>query len=87
MNSEQALDVVEKILQRKLNPLEKLIFRKSWQGLGYHDMAQDSGYSRNYFKEVGSQLWHNLSDVVGKRVTKKNIQLVLKDYQPPQAQN
>lgn len=81
MNTEQALDIVEKILlKRQLTALEQLILTQSWQGLGYHDMAQDSGYSSNYFKEVGSHLWHCLSQEAGIRVTKKNIQLILKQY-------
>lgn len=81
MNAEQALDVVEKILlKRQLSTLEQLILTQSWQGLGYHDMAQNSGYGSNYFKEVGSQLWHCLSQEVGKRVTKKNLHLILKQY-------
>lgn len=81
MNAKQALDVVEKILlKRQLSSLEQLILTQSWQGLGYHDMAQNSGYGSNYFKEVGSGLWHCLSQEVGKRVTKKNLQLILKQY-------
>lgn len=81
MNTEQALDVVEKILlKRQLTAIEQLILTQSWQGLNYHDMAQDSGYSSNYFKEVGSNLWHCLSQEAGTRVTKKNLQLILKQY-------
>lgn len=81
MNAEQALDVVEKILlKRQLTALEQLILTQSWQGFGYHDMAQDSGYNSNYFKEVGSHLWHCLSQEVGTKVTKKNLQLILKQY-------
>ncbi|BAZ08383.1 hypothetical protein NIES4071_01880 [Calothrix sp. NIES-4071] len=81
MNAEQALDVVEKILlKRQLTTLEQLIFTQSWHGFGYHDMAQNSGYRSNYFKEVGSQLWHCLSQEVGKRVTKKNLQLIISEY-------
>lgn len=81
MKTEQAIDVIEKVLlKRQLTAIEQLILTQSWQGLGYHDMAQDSGYTSNYFKEVGSHLWHCLSQEVGIRVTKKNIQLILKQY-------
>jgi AAA-like domain len=81
MNAEKALEIVEKtLLQRQLTTLERLILLQSWQGLGYHDMAQNSGYGGNYFKEVGCQLWHCLSEAVGRRVTKKNLQLILKEY-------
>ncbi len=81
MNAEQALDVVEKILlKRQLTALEQLILTQSWLGFGYQDMAQESGYNSNYFKEIGSHLWHCLSQEVGTRVTKKNLQLILKQY-------
>jgi AAA-like domain len=81
MNAEQALDVVEKVLlKRQLTALEQLILTQSWHGLGYEAMAQNSGYNSNYFKEVGSHLWHCLSKEAGIRVTKKNLQLILSQY-------
>lgn len=82
MNKEQPLEVVEKILlKRELTSLEQLILLQSWEGQGYDEMAEGSGYCSNYFKVIGSQLWHQLSEVVGKKVTKKNLQLILKNYQ------
>lgn len=83
MNADEALEIVEsQVLSRQLTPIERLIFCHSWEGKGYTEMAQDSGYRSNYFKEIGSRLWHELSEVLGQKVTKKNLQLVLKDYQP-----
>jgi AAA-like domain len=81
MNADQVLEVVEKtLLKRTLNSLEKLILLHSWQGLAYQEMAKNSGYGSNYFKQVGSLLWDSLSEVLGKKVTKKNLQLILKEY-------
>ncbi|MBW4602673.1 MAG: AAA-like domain-containing protein [Calothrix sp. FI2-JRJ7] len=81
MDANQVLEVVEKVLlKRQLAPLEQLILVQSWQGSGYQDMAQNSGYGSNYFKEVGSVLWKSLSEAAGRRVTKKNFQLILKQY-------
>ncbi|MDY6900991.1 MAG: AAA-like domain-containing protein [Cyanobacteriota bacterium] len=83
MNADEALEIVElQVLSRQLSPIERLIFSQSWQGKGYMEMAQGSGYNSNYFKEVGSRLWHNLSEVMGQKVSKKNLQIVFKDYQP-----
>jgi len=83
MNADEALEIVElQVLSRQLSPIERLIFSQSWQGKGYVEMAQGSGYNSNYFKEVGSRLWHNLSEVMGQKVSKKNLQIVFKDYQP-----
>ncbi|MBW4507776.1 MAG: AAA-like domain-containing protein [Scytonematopsis contorta HA4267-MV1] len=80
MSTNQILEVVENLLKRKLAPLEQFILIQSWQGSGYQDMAQNSGYGRDYFKEVGSLLWKSISEAVGRRVTKKNLQLVLNQY-------
>ncbi|AFY58668.1 hypothetical protein Riv7116_6326 [Rivularia sp. PCC 7116] len=83
MNADEALRIVElQVLFRQLSPIERLIFCQSWQGKGYIEMAQGSGYNSNYFKEVGSRLWHHLSEVMGQKVSKKNLQIVFKDYQP-----
>ncbi len=81
MNADEALEIIEQfVLSRQLDPIEVLILRQSWLGKGYIEMAEGSGYASNYFKEVGSQLWHHLSDVLGQRVTKKNLRLVLQQY-------
>jgi AAA-like domain len=81
MNSEQALETVEKVfLSRSLNPIERLVLHQSWLGKAYDDMAQDSGYGSIYIKEVGSRLWQDISKVVGYKVTKKNLHLILQKY-------
>lgn len=83
MNADEALKIVElQVLSRQLSPIERLIFSQSWEGKGYTEMAQGSGYNSNYFKEVGSRLWHDLSEVMKQKVSKKNLQIVFKDYQP-----
>lgn len=83
MNADEALKIVEsRVLYRQLSPIERLIFRESWEGKGYTEMVEGSGYNSNYFKEVGSKLWHSLSEVLGQKVSKKNLQIVFKDYQP-----
>ncbi|MCJ8282057.1 MAG: AAA-like domain-containing protein [Rivularia sp. ALOHA_DT_140] len=83
MNADEALQIVEsQVLYRSLSPIERLIFCQSWEGKGYIEMARGSGYNSNYFKEVGSKLWHNLSEIMGMKVSKKNLQIVFKDYQP-----
>ncbi|MEM7715812.1 MAG: AAA-like domain-containing protein [Cyanobacteria bacterium P01_A01_bin.68] len=83
MNANKALNIVEsQILSRQLNAIEHLIFIESWQGKGYTQMAKKSGYGSNYFKEVGSGLWHDISRAIGQKVTKKNLQIVFRSYQP-----
>lgn len=82
MTADEALEIVEsQLLCRQLSPIERLIFCQSWEGKGYVEMVEGSGYNSNYFKEVGSKLWHNLSEILGQKVSKKNLQIVFKDYQ------
>lgn len=82
MESDRVLEVVEEILRsRPLNPTEQFVLRQSWYGKTYDEMAQDCGYGSVYIKEIGSRLWHDLSEVVGRRVTKKNLHIVISDYQ------
>ncbi|MFE1744037.1 AAA-like domain-containing protein [Coleofasciculus sp. H7-2] len=82
MNVDEVLEAVEQVLlSRQLNHLERLILRQSWLGHDYSEMARDSAYSIPHLKEVGSQLWQDLSAVLGQRVTKKNLNLLLNQYQ------
>ncbi|MBF2063509.1 MAG: AAA-like domain-containing protein [Calothrix sp. C42_A2020_038] len=81
MNADSALEIIEKIvLSRQLSPIEQLIIRQSWIGKSYDDMAQNINYSSNYLKVIGFDLWNNISNVVGQKITKKNIQLILTQY-------
>ncbi len=77
------LQSVKKILQDKpLDSIQCFVLNQSWLGKTYGEMAEASGYGNNYIKEVGSQLWQDLSIALGKRVTKKNLHLALKKHLP-----
>jgi diguanylate cyclase (GGDEF)-like protein len=80
MDSENALELVERVLFRQLTPIEQLIFRQSWTGKSYEEMASNTNYSSNYLKVMGFDLWNHISSVLGQRVTKKNIHLILPKY-------
>ncbi|MEH1830892.1 MAG: AAA-like domain-containing protein [Nostoc sp.] len=78
---EDILQAVERIMQDKpLASIQWFVLSQSWLGKTYGEMAQASGYRDNYIKEVGSQLWQDLSVALGKRVTKKNLHLALKKH-------
>ncbi len=81
MNVDEVLEAVEKALSRRLSPIERLVLSQSWLGKNYSEMAQVAAYGIPYIKEIGSQLWHDLSEAIGKKVTKKNIHLVLNHHQ------
>ncbi|MCC5614655.1 AAA-like domain-containing protein [Nostoc sp. CHAB 5836] len=72
---------VKKILQDKpLASIQWFVLSQSWLGKTYGEMAKASGYGNNYIKEVGSELWQDLSVALGKRITKKNLHLALKKH-------
>jgi hypothetical protein len=81
MSVEEVLKAVEQVLlSRPLSPVERLVLRQSWLGQSYSDIAENSPYGSAHIKEVGSRLWHDLSEALGERVTKKNLQLVWQQY-------
>ncbi|WP_392533362.1 AAA-like domain-containing protein [Nostoc sp. C117] len=72
---------MERILQDKpLGLIERFVLYQSWLGKTYDEMAEGTDYGSDYIKQVGSQVWQNLSQVIGERVTKKNLHLVLRKY-------
>ncbi|MEH1814989.1 MAG: AAA-like domain-containing protein [Nostoc sp.] len=78
---DKLLQSVKKILQDKpLDSIQWFVLYQSWLGKTYGEMAEVSGYGNNYIKEVGSELWQDLSIALGKRITKKNLHLALNKY-------
>lgn len=75
---EEFLEAVEKILHNKpFGSIQRFVLSHAWQGKTYEQMAVGSGYGSNYLKEVGSELWQDLSEALGEKVTKKNLHIVL----------
>lgn len=89
MTIDEALAILEVILQRNgrktgLSDVQTLVFRQSWLGRSYREIADESDYEYDYIKQVGSQLWRQVSDAVGQPVSKSNIQSVLRRQQQVQ---
>ncbi|MDJ0800131.1 MAG: AAA-like domain-containing protein [Calothrix sp. MO_167.B12] len=64
-----------------LTPPEIMILRGTWQYLTYNQIALEEGYSPGYFTNVvAPELFKRLSQLIGKRVTKKNCQVLLQSY-------
>ncbi|HBE16758.1 MAG TPA: hypothetical protein DEG17_24410 [Cyanobacteria bacterium UBA11149] len=79
MNNEEALGIVETTLREQhLSKLQVMVFRQAWEEQSYYAIAKTSGYEVGYVKQTGSQLWQLLSQAFGEKVTKSNLQLVLK---------
>ncbi|MBE9063656.1 AAA-like domain-containing protein, partial [cf. Phormidesmis sp. LEGE 11477] len=68
--------VVEQLLQRKLEPLERFVLNESWLKRTYAQMAQKSSYGAEYVKHVGFKLWSELSIILDETVSKKNLHLI-----------
>lgn len=79
MSTEEALEMLYKLLQHEhLTDVHNLVFIQTWQGQTYSQMAESSGYESDYLKFVGYGLWRSLSQVCGQRVTKSNLQMVMR---------
>lgn len=73
-----------KLLENKNRPLndpEIMILRGVWEYLTYNEIALREGYSPGYFTNVvAPELYRRLSELIGKRVTKKNCREYLEFY-------
>lgn len=79
MTVEDAIALVEQVIaQGRLTKVQALVFRQAWEGRSYTEIARASGYDPGYIKDTGSKLWQTLSEVCGVKVTKLNLQGVLK---------
>ncbi|GAB4173455.1 MAG: NB-ARC domain-containing protein [Coleofasciculaceae cyanobacterium] len=82
MTIEEALVILDKVLQAKrLNNLQELVLRGVWQGQSYQAIAQTADYEPEYIKQIGAQIWQLLTQALGEKVTKSNIQSILRRYQ------
>jgi hypothetical protein len=85
MTVEEAIALVEQLLERgRLTRAQEIVFRYSWEGKTYLEMAKAVTYDPGHIKDVGSQLWRSLSQALGEKVTKNNLHGVLKRTAQPQ---
>jgi len=79
MTVDEALLFLDSVLQPEhLNDIQELVFRQTWEGRSYLEIAKKTAYDAEYVKYVGFQLWQLLSRVFGEKVTKSNVQSVLR---------
>jgi len=79
MTVEEALAILDAVLkQEHLNNVQELVFRRTWEGQTYEQIAEGSPYDAVYIKHIGFQLWQRLSQAFGEKVTKSNFQSVLR---------
>jgi hypothetical protein len=81
MTADEALELIEIVLDyQRLNKIQELVFRQSWEGRSYKEIAGSSEYEYDYIKDAGAKLWKLLSEAFGEKVKKDNIQSVLRRY-------
>ena len=85
MSLEPILDVLNRQLldfdNHCLNSTEIIVLRGIWNNQTYNEIAQQEGYSTSYFANVvAPELWRRLSNLTGRRVTKKNCRVILQSY-------
>lgn len=79
MTVKEALAVVDVALALKgLTRLQALVFRYTQEGLNYTEIAKNYSYKTKHVKKVRLKLWQHFSKVFGEKVTKTNIQSVLR---------
>ncbi|MEZ2232599.1 CoxE [Microcoleus sp.] len=78
---DEALAIVKSVMDgERFTEVQEIVFRLSWEGKSYQEIAQISDCSSGHIKDVGSQLWNQLSTSFGEKVGKHNLQSVIKRY-------
>ena len=67
----------------RLSYIQETVLLRSCEGNRYREIATESGYDYDYVKEVGFQLWRMLSQVLGRKVTKKIVRMLLAELDDP----
>jgi WD40 repeat protein/SpoVK/Ycf46/Vps4 family AAA+-type ATPase len=79
MTTDEALDLLDTLLhEHSLRDLQEQVFRYSWEGRTYPQIAQQVGYDTGYIRDIGYELWRLLTQTLGERVTKNNVHVVLR---------
>jgi len=80
---DEAIAIAENALNyQRLNRVQELVFRESWSGRSYGEIAKSSDYESDYIKDAGARLWKRLSNAFGEKVTKNNLQSVVQQSLP-----
>jgi len=79
--SSAALALVEEMMRDRqghcVSDLQRVILSEVLQGRRYREIADRYGCTEGHAKDVGSQLWKSLSELLGEKVTKRNLRSVV----------
>ena len=80
MTQDEAENIIRALMPKCLSTLQTEVFQRSWQKLSYNKIASDLSHQYSYIKDVGAELWKLLSQALGIKVTKTNLQNALRKY-------
>ncbi len=81
MTIEDAIAIVDAAIQgKRLSNIQEQLFRQTWEGKTYSEIAEMCGYDSSYIRDVGYRLWQMLTKGFGERVTKHNLQVVVRTH-------
>jgi WD40 repeat protein len=85
MTEQEAIALVSTLLESKkgggrLSDIQQRVFLGTWAESSYQQIADKFGYQSDYVKQVGYQLWRDLSTALGEPVNKGNIHSILHHF-------
>src|SRR4028118_288117 len=81
MTVDEAITIAETALNYdRLNKIQEIVFRQSWEGQSYKEISASTEYEYDYIKDAGAKLWKLLSTALQEKVKKDNLKSVLKRY-------
>jgi WD40 repeat protein len=79
LDVEEALKIIDIALApTSLTDIEERVFRGVWEGQIYEEIADRTNYEAEYIRHIGPQIWRKLSQSLGERVTRSNLQSALR---------
>jgi len=81
MTITEALQLVDRLVEKQtgehLDDLEKTVIQGLWQGKTYNQIADESGYDKNYVGDVSRKLFKILSEQLSEDINKSNFSWTL----------
>jgi Pentapeptide repeats (8 copies)/NB-ARC domain len=82
---QEALRIIDHLLeqnqQNTLKDVQSAIVLQVWEGKSYQSIGGELGYDVDYIKQIATNLWHTLSNILKVKVAKNNLQSILQRYQ------
>jgi NB-ARC domain len=72
---------------KHLDNVQETILQGAWQGKTYTKIAEESGYTDGHVRDIASELWKILSEILKENVKKSNFHSTMERYQISQSSN